>query len=116
MSAARLPAWGRRSSTPAADPDARPKVSLPSSSKSNDALEYDEEMNARPPLLKHRHSAYFDALQQLDEQEDEQEGARRYAQQPEPPQWGYASRLWSMVRARSSGDSSSTPTLSLIHI
>ena len=112
MSAGRLTAWGRRSSTPAADPDARPKVlQLPTRSKSNDALEYDEEMNARPPLLKHRHSAYFDALQQLDEQEAEQEGARRYAQ-PEPPQGGYASRLWSMVRARSSGDSSrpGTPT------
>ena len=66
-------------STPAAHPDARPKVELPTRSKSNYALEYDEEVNARPPLLKHRNSAYFDALQQLDEQEDEQEGARRYA-------------------------------------
>ena len=104
--------WGRRSSVPAADPDARPKVVLPPRSKSDDALGYDEEMNARPPLvppeleagvpLERRSSAYFDALQQLDEQEYEQEGARRYAQ-PEPPQSGYVSRLWSIVRGTSLG-------------
>ena len=81
--ASRLPARGRRATTTAAEVQrqaekvANAKVAIPPRSKSNDALlEEDEEMNTRPPLLKHRNSAYFDALQQLDEHEDEQEGAR----------------------------------------
>ena len=72
--ASRLPARGRRATTTAAEVQrqaekvANAKVAIPPRSKSNDALlEEDEEMSTRPPLLKHRNSAYFDALQQLDE-------------------------------------------------
>ena len=112
--ASRLPARGRRATTTAAEVQrqaekvANAKVAIPPRSKSNDALlEEDEEMNTRPPLLKHRNSAYFDALQQLDEHEDEQEGARPgrratvFAQPDSPGMGSVAGRLMSMVRARS---------------
>ena len=113
--------WGRMS-LPSTDPDAWPKVSLPTRSKSNNAVGYDEEeaeLNAQPPLLKtRRHSAYFDALQQLDEQSSSYEqlndsGTERTSWDrtaPAPNQWGYAAWLRSVVRrsvpsGRSSGES-----------
>ena len=112
--ASRLPARGRRATTTAAEVQrqaekvANAKVAIPPRSKSNDALlEEDEEMSTRPPLLKHRNSAYFDALQQLDEHEDEQEGARPgrratvFAQPDSPGMGSVAGRLMSLVRARS---------------
>ena len=108
-------AWGRLSSPPSADPDAWPKVALPTRSKSNDA---DVELNAQPPLLKARHSAYFDALQQLDEQEDdsgtEQRSTKARTSVPELSRvWSGARaplgllRVWSMVRRTTAGTSAS---------
>ena len=91
-------------------------ITLPARFHSEESRESDDELGADPPLLQTRHSAYFDALQQLDEGTEARESEmtvnpRRRATKARPapslpalqnvPGWSTVSRVAAMVRGAS---------------
>ena len=91
-------------------------ITLPARFHSEESRESDDELGADPPLLQTRHSAYFDALQQLDEGTEARESEmtvnpRRRATKARPAPslpalqnvlgWSTVSRVAAMVRGAS---------------